>query len=380
MKIAQVAPLTERVPPMLYGGTERVVSYLTEELVALGHEVTLFASGDSVTAAELVSACPQALRSSTEEVDPVASHAYQLELVASRAHEFDIIHFHTDWGHLPVFARLKTPFLTTLHGRLDLPCVRRLLRHATRAPVVSVSNAQRRPVPYAQWLGTVYHGLPSDVLQPNMASGKYLAFLGRMCADKGPETAIRSARKVGLPIRLAAKVDKKDQDYFDAVIRPLLSEPGVEFVGEINEHEKASFLGNAMAALFPIDWPEPFGMVMIEAMACGTPVIAMRRGSVEEIVRDGVSGYTVDSELEFLAAIDKIRDHSRVGIREEFESRFTSDRMAHNYVSLYESLARQDRMDLDSTWLSTMPWGAAQLRRSVSSQPAPRGSGATPGS
>jgi glycosyltransferase involved in cell wall biosynthesis len=342
----------ERVPPALYGGTERVVSYLTEELVALGHDVTLFASGDSITDAELVAPCPEALRLSSPKIDPVAAHAYQLEMVASRARQFDVIHFHTDWGHMPVFSRLGVPFMTTLHGRLDVPCVAHLLKAAKSAPVVSISNFQRRPVPQAQWLGTVYHGLPPDLLRPDLHPGKYLAFLGRMCADKGPDIAIRCACTAGVPIRLAAKIDKADQDYFDTVIRPLLREPGVEFVGEIGEKEKGAFLGEAIALLFPIDWPEPFGMVMIEAMSCATPTIAMRRGSVPEIIRDGISGYVVDSELEFLAAIGVIEQCSRAGVRQAFMGPFRSDQMARNYLRLYERLIGRPRDMVDTFPLS----------------------------
>lgn len=338
MRIAQVAPLTERVPPVLYGGTERIVSYLTNALIALGHDVTLFASGDSVTRARLVSPCPRALRLSKVETDPVPVHTYQLELVAARAHEFDIIHFHTDWGHIPIFSRLHTPFLTTLHGRLDLPCVDDLLQQFEDAAVVSISESQRLPVPRANWRATVPHGLPPDLLQPRFGPGQYLAFLGRICPDKRPDIAIHLARTVGLPIRLAAKVDRKDEDYFKTVIRPLLKLPGVEFIDEIGEADKASFLGNAIALLFPIGWPEPFGLVMIEAMACGTPVVAMRRGSVPEIIRDGVTGYAVENELEFLAAIDRVVDIPRLGIRAEFDRRFTSERMARAYVRAYEAL------------------------------------------
>jgi glycosyltransferase involved in cell wall biosynthesis len=322
----------------------------------------LFASGDSITAAELVAPCPEALRLSSREVDPVAAHAYQLELVASHARQFDVIHFHTEWGHMPVFSRLGVPFMTTLHGRLDLPCIAQLLKTAEGAPVVSISNSQRQPAPQAQWLGTVYHGLPPDTLRPNLNPGKYLAFLGRICADKGPETAIRSACAAGIPIRLAAKVDKADQDYFDTVIRPLLREPGVEFVGEISEKEKAAFLGEATALLFPIDWPEPFGMVMIEAMACGTPTIALRRGSVPEIICNGTSGFVVDSRLEFLAAIDGVERCTRAGVRQAFMNRFTSEQMARNYLRLYQRLIDGDRDITDS------------FQPGVDESPAPRAS------
>jgi glycosyltransferase involved in cell wall biosynthesis len=299
MKIAQIAPLAESVPPALYGGTERIVSYLTEELVALGHDVTLFASGDSITTAELVPVCPRALRLRPDPYDAAAAQALQMELLLQRAQEFDVVHFHTDWAHMPLFSRLGVSFLMTLHGRLDYPDVSRLLQRTSDAAVVSISEAQRNPVARANWVGNVPHGLPYNLLQPQLGPGKYLAFLGRMCRDKRPDAAIRLARTLGQPIRLAAKVDKCDQEYFDTVIRPLLSGPDVEFIGEIDASQKASFLGEATALLFPIDWPEPFGLVMIEAIACGTPVIAMRRGSVPEVIRDGVSGYVVNSEMEF---------------------------------------------------------------------------------
>ena len=248
---------------------------------------------------------------------------------------------------MPVFSRLGVPFMTTLHGRLDLPCVAHLLKTAESAPVVSISNSQRLPVPQAQWLGTIYHGLPPDMLRPNLNPGKYLAFLGRMCADKGPDIAIRSACAAGIPIRLAAKIDKVDQEYFDTVIRPLLREPGVEFIGEIGEKEKAAFLGDAIALMFPIDWPEPFGMVMIEAMACATPTIAMRRGSVPEIIRDTISGFVVDSKLEFLAAIDGVEQCSRTAVRQAFMNRFTSGQMARNYLRLYERIVGRHRDIID---------------------------------
>lgn len=341
MRIAQIAPLAESVPPALYGGTERIVSYLTEELVSLGHDVTLFASGDSITTAELVPVCPRALRLRPEPYDDAAAQALQMELLLPRAQEFDVVHFHTDWVHLPLFSRLGVSFLMTLHGRLDSPEVSRLLHKASDAAVVSISEAQRDSVAGVNWIGNVPHGLPYNLLQPQLNPGKYLAFLGRMCRDKRPDAAIRLARTLGQPIRLAAKVDKYDQEYFDTVIRPLLAGPDVEFIGEIDANQKASFLGEASALLFPIEWPEPFALVMIEAIACGTPVIAMRRGSVPEVIRDGVSGYVVNSEMEFLAAIDQIGNCSRVGVRREFETRFTSRRMAQDYVRIYEKLLKQ---------------------------------------
>ena len=339
MRIAQVFPLGERVPPTLYGGTERIVSFLTEQLVALGHDVTLFASGDSITSVELDVVCPRAMRLNPDPVDAMAAYALQMERPARRAREFDLIHFHTDWPHMPLFSRIGVPFLTALHGRLDGPDVVRLFGEPGTAHVVSVSGSQRRPIPGAGWLGTVLHGLPVNILQPQMQPGRYLAFLGRICPEKRPDAAIRLACAAGLPIRLAAKLDRAHQAYFDAVIRPRFDQPGVEFIGEIDDHEKASFLGEASALLFPIDWPEPFGLVMIEAMACGTPVIAMRRGSTPEVIRDGVSGYVVDSDLEFLATIGQIDRCPRALARREFEARFTSRRMAEDYVRLYEKVA-----------------------------------------
>jgi glycosyltransferase involved in cell wall biosynthesis len=367
MKIAQVAPLAESVPPALYGGTERIVSYLTEELVALGHDVTLFASGDSITDAELVSICPHALRLSPDCCDAAAAQALQMELLLSRAQEFDVLHFHTDWAHLPLFSRLGVSILMTLHGRLDFPDVPRLLYQARDVAVVSISEAQRHPVAHANWIGNVPHGLPFDLLQPQLKPGKYLAFLGRMCRDKGPDAAIRLARILGQPIRLAAKIAKGDQEYFDTVVRPLLTDPGVEFIGEISASQKASFLGDASALLFPIDWPEPFGLVMIEAMACGTPVIAMRRGSVPEVIRDGVSGYVVNSEMEFLAAIDQVGDCSRAGVRQEFETRFTSRRMAQDYVRIYQKLLKQTATKASQDWRDRIAIGDKRPRQTVQS-------------
>ena len=346
MRIAQVAPLAESVPPKLYGGTERVVSYLTDELVALGHDVTLFASGDSVTDAILDPACPRALRLDPDSRDQIAPHTLMLERVARRAGEFDVIHFHTDCLHLPLFSRLGVPFLTTRHGRLDGHGTARIFRQFGRAPVVSISDAQRAPLPDVDWLGTVHHGLPVDLLRPCPApTGNYLAFLGRMSPEKQPEVAIRLARMAGWPIRLAAKVDEADRGYFNVVIRPLLGLPGVEFVGEIGEAQKAEFLGNAAALLFPIDWPEPFGMVMIEAMACGTPVIAFGCGSVPEVIEDGVSGFVVDGPTAALAAIERLPLLQRERVRQAFEERFTSRRMAEDYLRLYSRFAQRTEAD-----------------------------------
>jgi glycosyltransferase involved in cell wall biosynthesis len=367
MKIAQVAPLAESVPPVLYGGTERIVSYLTVKLVALGHDVTLFASGDSIADAELVSVCPHALRLSPDRRDAAAAQALRMELLLSPAQEFDVVHFHTDWAHLLLFWRLGVSFLMTLHGRLDFPDVTRLLYQASDVAVVSISQAQRYPVARANWIGNVPHGLPFDLLQPQLKPGKYLAFLGRMCRDKRPDAAIRLAQRLGQPMRLAAKVDKGDQEYFDTVVRPLLTGPGVEFIDEISASQKASFLGDASALLFPVDWPEPFGLVMIGAMACGTPVIGMRRGSVPEVIRDGVSGYVVNSEMEFLAAIDRVADCSRAGVHQELETRFTSRRMGQDYVRIYQKLLKQTATKASEDWRDRIAIGNMRPRQSVQS-------------
>ena len=340
MRIAQVAPLTESVPPRLYGGTERVVSYLTEELVALGHDVTLFASGDSVTSATLEAICPFATRLDPACQEPIARHVYMLERVARRAAEFDAIHFHTDWVHLPLFSRIATPFLTTLHGRLDGPESRSMLREFGWTPLVSISDAQRQPAPAANWLATVHHGLPPGLLPPKRAPAPgYLAFVGRFSPEKQADAAIRIALASGRRIRIAAKTDAADTDYFETTIRPLLGCPGVEFVGEIGEAQKAEFLGNAEALLFPIAWPEPFGMVMIEAVSCGTPVIAFGCGSVPEVIEPGTSGFIVGTEAEAIAAVDKLPTLSRAAVRSAFERRFTSRRMAQSYARLYARLA-----------------------------------------
>jgi glycosyltransferase involved in cell wall biosynthesis len=342
MRIAQIAPLAESVPPKLYGGTERIVSYLTDELIAMGHHVTLFASGDSVTTAALEPICPRALRLDPSFRDWIAFYVLLLERLAQSVAKFDVIHFHIDWLHLPLMRRLGKPYLTTLHGRLDLPEAALLYQEFREVPIVSISDAQRTPVPHANWLATVHHGLPPDLLRPCFEPDNYLAFLGRMSPEKRPDLAIAWARATGRRIALAAKVDKADEAYFDAAVRPLLGEPHVEFIGEIDEQQKADFLGRAAALLFPIDWPEPFGLVMIEAMACGTPVIALARGSVAEVVKEGVTGFIVDSDAEALAAVDKISTLCRTQIRQEFEARFTSRRMAQDYIRLYESVADDD--------------------------------------
>jgi glycosyltransferase involved in cell wall biosynthesis len=339
MRIAQVAPLHESVPPKLYGGTERVVSYLTEELVKQGHDVTLFASADSVTAARLRPVCERALRLQGRSViDPIAHHIRMIEIVAGEAARFDVIHFHIDYLHFPVTRRLETTALTTLHGRLDLPDLVPIYREFREMSVVSISNAQRGPMPWVNWTGTVYHGLPSDLYTPNTNPGKYLAFLGRICPEKRVDRAIEIARRAGVPIRIAAKVDVADREYFNSEIRPLLNQPLVEYIGEIGEQEKNDFLGNARALLFPIDWPEPFGLVMIEAMACGTPVIAWRMASVPEIVDEGTAGLIVDDIDDAVGAVARLGSISRSVCRRVFEERFSVRRMASDYIDIYNKL------------------------------------------
>jgi glycosyltransferase involved in cell wall biosynthesis len=339
VRIAQVAPLFESVPPKLYGGTERIVSYLTEELVRQGHDVTLFASGDSVTRARLVAPCPQALRLDPHCVDQIALHILQLEMVLREADQLDVIHFHTDYLHYPLSRRQTYRHVTTLHGRLDIPELAPLYREFDRMPVVSISDSQRAPLPMAHWRATVHHGLPPDLLSFHERPAGYLAFLGRISPEKRPDRAVEIARRAGLELRIAAKVDKADQAYFERVIQPLLAGPGVNYIGEIGEAEKADFLGNARALLFPIDWPEPFGLVMIEAMACGTPVIACRCGSVPEVIDDGVTGFIVDSIEGAVRAVGRLPELSRRRCRRVFEERFCAARMARDYVAVYERLA-----------------------------------------
>jgi glycosyltransferase involved in cell wall biosynthesis len=343
MKIAQLAPLTEAVPPKLYGGTERVVSYLSDALVELGHEVTLFASGDSQTKARLEPIWPRALRLDPSVRDHLAPIFMQMEIVAQRAHEFDVIHSHLDYFGYPLLQRLGVPSVTTLHGRLDLPEFQQLYRIYNEVPVVSISDAQRVPLPHANYVATVHHGLPPNLLRPGTGAGGYLAFLGRISPEKAPDAAIRIAAMAGMKLVIAAKVDRADQKYFEDKIEPLLAQPHVEYIGEIGEHEKSDFLGNAAALLFPIAWREPFGLVMIEAMACGTPVIAFRHGSVPEVLENGVTGYVADSELAAATAATQVTTLDRQRIRAEFERRFTAQRMAERYVELFGELAIASR-------------------------------------
>jgi glycosyltransferase involved in cell wall biosynthesis len=339
MRIAQIAPLYEAVPPKLYGGTERVVSYLTEALVDLGHDVTLFASGDSVTSANLEAAWPRALRLDPTVRDAMAPHIVLMERVRRVAHEFDVLHFHLDYMPFPLFSSMNTPFVTTLHGRLDLPELQPVFNVFQQVPVISISDSQRLPLKQANWLSTIYHGLPEQLLTPQPhKKPEYLAFLGRICPEKRVDTAIRIAAQSGLPLKIAAKVDKADRDYFEKEIEPLLSQAHVEFVGEIDEKQKPEFLSGAKALLFPIDWSEPFGLVMIEAMACGTPVIAFNRGSVPEVIDHGVTGYIVEDVQGAVAALQRLDELSRTEIRAQFERRFSSKTMARNYVDGYTAL------------------------------------------
>jgi glycosyltransferase involved in cell wall biosynthesis len=339
MKIAQIAPLIESVPPRLYGGTERVVSYLTEELVRQGHEVTLFATGDSVTSAELVSCAPTALRLDPKIRDWIPYYMLMLDRVRKCAEDFDILHFHIDQFHFPLFRHMAERTLTTAHGRQDLPDLVPLYVGFSDMPLVSISNAQRKVVANANFVGTVHHGLPVDLHKPIFQPrGGYLAFLGRISPEKRPDRAIQIARALGIPLKIAAKIDKADEVYFRELIAPLLDGPGVEFIGEINEAAKNEFLGEALALLFPIDWPEPFGLSLIEAMACGTPVLAFRCGSVPETVDHGVTGLIVESMEEAIAALPRVMGLDRRAVRRRFEERFTATRMAKDYLSVYRSL------------------------------------------
>ena len=342
LRIAQIAPLYERVPPKLYGGTERVVSYLTEELVRRGHKVTLFASGDSITKAKLHSGHPEALRLAGINDQGVFLHFPMISdafLAGSR--EFDIIHGHVDYWTFPLAEVSKVPTVTTLHGRLDIEGHRPVYSRYRKTPVVSISDSQRTPLPFMNWKATVYHGLPADLLKFHAGPGKYLAFLGRISPEKGPDLAIEIARRVGIPLKIAAKVDAMDKAYYEAVIKPRLSPPDIEYIGEINEVEKNEFLGNAMALMFPIDWPEPFGLVMIEAMACGTPILARPCGSVPEIIKPGVSGNIASTIEELAAALKGTIELPRAEVRAEFERRFTVEKMADGYEHVFHRLIAQ---------------------------------------
>src|SRR6202051_3544641 len=338
MRTAQVAPLTETIPPKLYGGTERVVHWLTEELVALGHDVTLFASGDSVTSATLEPMWDQALRLSGSVRDPNALHMLMLERVRRRVSDFDVLHFHLDYYPFSLFSRQSTPFVTTLHGRLDLPEHQPVFTTFASVPVISISNAQRRPLPQARWVRTIHHGLPEKLLTPQPIKPSYFAFLGRIAPEKGVDRAIRIAQRCGMPLKIAAKVDNADRDYYQEKIRPLIGSTNTEYIGEISDGEKSAFLSGATVLLVPIDWPEPFGLVMIEAMACGTPVIAFNRGSVPEVGEDGVTGFIVEDEISAIGAVDRLSQLPRDQIRKRFEERFTAQRMAQDYLAVYRSL------------------------------------------
>jgi glycosyltransferase involved in cell wall biosynthesis len=340
MKIAQIAPLIESVPPRLYGGTERIVSYLTEELVRHGHEVTLFASGDSITSAELSSCCTRALRLDPTVQDILPHYMLMIDKVRERADEFDVLHFHIDLFHFPLFRSLAARTLTTLHGRQDLGDLKPFYYRFGQMPLVSVSSDQRKALPHANFVATIHHGIPADLHRPSFEQGGYVAFLGRISPEKRPDRAIRIARAAGIPLKIAAKVDKVDHDYFRNDILPLIDGPGVEFIGEINERDKAKFLGEAAALLFPIDWPEPFGLVMIEAMACGTPVLAFRCGSVLEVVEDGITGKVIEREDEALAALAEIMSYERRTVWRRFQERFTAARMARDYISTYRKLLK----------------------------------------
>jgi len=340
LRIAQIAPLVERVPPRLYGGTERIVSYLTEELCRQGHDVTLFASGDSLTAAKLVSCCDVALRLHPRARDPLPHYMVMLEQVRQRADEFDVLHFHIDFLHAPLTRVFRRPTVTTHHGRLDLPDLPAFYREFKELALVSISHDQRRYLPHVNWVGTVHHGLPRNLLPfTPKPSGGYLAFLGRISPEKRPDLAIEIAARAGMPLKIAAKVDRLDQDYWQDTIKPMVeAHSNVEYIGEISEAEKGKFLGDAVATLFPVDWPEPFGLVVIESMACGTPVIAFPRGSVPEILESGISGFIVDGVAQAVEAVERAATLDRAKVRAAFERRFTVERMARDYLRIYRAL------------------------------------------
>ena len=338
MRIAQVAPLYESVPPKLYGGTERVVSWLTEELIRLRHDVTLFASGDSLTAARLVPPCKKALRLDPTCMDQLAHHAIMLDQVFNEKENFDVVHFHVDYLHFPFSRHQQIAHVTTLHGRLDLPDLQPLYRHFRDMPVISISDSQRKPLPWANWQGTIHHGLPRDSFSLGSGKGEYLAFLGRTSPEKGLDQAIEIAKRAEMPLKIAAKIDRVDVEYFQAIIKPLLDHPLIEFIGEIGYPEKDAFLGNAAGLLFPINWREPFGLVMIEAMACGTPVIAYPRGSVPEVVEESVTGFVVPDLEGAVRAVKRLGEIDRRKCRQHFELHFDAERMARDYLTIYQRL------------------------------------------
>ena len=355
MRIAQVAPLIESVPPKHYGGTERIVSYLTEELVRAGHDVTLFASGDSVTSARLIAPCQRSLRKNERCKDPVAREVLLLDHVIEHVDEFDLIHFHTGYLHFPISRYLRVPHVTTLHGRLDIPDVIPVFDRFRNEPLISISNAQRQPLGWANWQATIYHGLPTEQFQCRPNPGDYLAFLGRISPEKRADRAIEIAKRAGMPLKLAAKVDRADRRYFKRVIEPLLAESHVDWVGEITDRDKNEFLGSAYALLFPIDWPEPFGLVMIEAMACGTPVIAYNSGSVPEVMEDGVTGFIVEGLDDAAKSVSRVCDVSRARCRNTFERRFAASRMASDYIEIYKRLIETDMSKSRNGMLTSVP-------------------------
>lgn len=343
MRIAQVAPLFESVPPKGYGGTERVVHSLTEELIRQGHDVTLFASGDSQTKARLYAPCPRSLRTDKDCFDPAAYHVLMIEQVWQEARRFDLIHFHCDWVPFLLARRIDVPSVHTMHGRLDVPGLASLFQEFRDIPVVSISDAQRIPVPWLNWQATVYHGLPTQPYTFHPRAGDYLVFLGRISPEKGVDAAIEIAHRAGMPLKIAAKVDQRDQRYYDEVVKPLLKASGVEYIGEVGPQEKDLLLGKARALLFPIDWPEPFGLVMIESLACGTPVIGYRRGSVPEIIEHGKTGFIVDNIHDAVAAIGRVGALRRTDCRRAYEQRFSPTRMADNYLAVYQELVSGTR-------------------------------------
>jgi len=340
MRIAQISPLYESVPPKLYGGTERVVHYITEELVRQGHEVTLFASGDSSCSCRLVSPIKKSTRLNSSNRDELVNHFTMMEMVEKEAANFDIIHYHLDYLTFPIIRRSPSVHVSTLHGRLDLPELQPLYTEYSDIPIISISNSQRKPVYFANWKGTVYHGLPLDLYKFNPQGGQYLTFLGRISPEKRLDRAIAIAKKASIPLKIAAKVDKADKEYFEARIRHLLDHPLIEFIGEIGDHEKEEFLGKSLGLLYPIDWPEPFGLAMIEAMACGTPVIAYNNGSVPEIINEGTTGYIVNSIDEAARAVRKLPETDRKRTRAVFEKRFSAERMIKDYIGIYESMLK----------------------------------------